>query len=458
MFNISEETLTLREEFLTETIMISNANSIRVFVLNKYKQPLMPCHPARARKLLSKNQAAVYRRYPFTIILRKETTNFTQPIEFKVDPGSKVSGIALVGNFKLQGNVLLWAANLEHRGHIIKNDLDSRRSIRRSRRNKLRYRAPRWANRKRDNGWLPPSLMSRVNNIVNLCYKLTNRTKITNIVVETVKFDTQLLQNGCNLYGVEYQQGTLQGYTVREYLLEKFNRACAYCGITNIPLEIEHIIPKSRGGSNRISNLTLACNDCNTSKGTKTASEFGYPHIHKQAQLPLKDAAAVNATRNRIGKELELSGLPIEFTTGAETKMNRIKQNLIKDHWIDAACTGKSGSSIIFPSNNLSILTIKTMGRGNRQVQLMDKYGFPRKTRNGVITPKSTKRVHGFSTGDIVKLIQPKSSIYHGIYVGSIAGIRKNGVFNIKFDGMSIDSNWKNFSILQYNDGYKYSY
>ena len=412
----------------------------------------MPCHPARARKLLSRKQAAVYRRYPFTIILRKETTNFTQPIEFKVDPGSKVSGIALVTN-----NIVIWGANLEHRGHAIKADLDSRRSIRRSRRGRnTRYRAPRWANRKRDKGWLPPSLMSRVNNIVNLCFKLTKRSLITSIVVETVKFDMHSMQHGCQLYGTEYQQGTLQGYNVREYLLEKFQRACVYCGVTNVPLEVEHIIPKSRGGTNRISNLTLACNSCNTTKGTKTASEFGYPQVHKLAQMPLKDAAAVNATRNRIGKDLELSELPIEFTTGAQTKMNRIKHGLNKDHWIDAACTGSNGHEVIFPSTCMNILTIKAMGRGNRQVQLMDKYGFPRKTKAGLIQPKTMKRVHGFATGDIVKLTQPKHSIYAGTYVERITGIRKTGILSIRFDGMSMDSNWRNFKLLQYNDGYSY--
>jgi len=432
--------------------MISNRNSIRVFVLNKYKQPLMPCHPARARKLLSKKEAAVYRRYPFTIILRKETTNFTQPIEFKVDPGSKVSGIALVSN-----NVLLWGANLEHRGHQIKSDLDSRRSIRRCRRNKLRYRQPRWSNRKRENGWLPPSLMSRVDNITNLCYRLSKRVPLTNIVIETVKFDMHSMQNGCQLYGTEYQQGTLQGYNVREYLLEKFQRACVYCGETGIPLEVEHIIPKSRGGTNQISNLTLACNSCNTNKGSRTASEFGYPNVHKLAQMPLKDAAAVNATRNRIGKDLNLSGLPVELTTGAQTKMNRIKLGLSKDHWIDAACTGDTGSNIVFPSTNMSILNIKAMGRGNRQVQLMDKYGFPRKTKTRLIQPKTVKRVHGFSTGDIVKLTQPNHSIYAGVYVERITGIRKTGILSIRFDGISMDSNWRNFKLLQYNDGYSYS-
>jgi hypothetical protein len=441
--------------------MISNHNSIRVFVLNKHKQVLMPCHPARARKLLDRKEAAVYRRYPFTIILRKETTNFTQPVEFKVDPGSKVSGIALIGNFQSQGNVLIWAANLEHRGYQIKSDLNSRRSIRRSRRNRnLRYRQPRWSNRHKSKpkGWLPPSLISRVDNITNLCYKLSNRIPLTNIVVETVKFDLHSIQNGTQLYGTQYQQGTLQGYNVREYLLEKFQRACVYCSITNVPLEVEHIIPKSRGGTNQISNLTLACNSCNTHKGTKTASEFGHPKVHALAKLPLKDAAAVNATRNRIGKDLELSRLPVELTTGAQTKMNRIKLGLNKDHWIDAACTGTTGSSIVFPSNNMSILNIKAMGRGNRQVQLMDKYGFPRKTKAGIIQPKTIKRVHGFATGDIVKLTLPNHSKYAGTYVERIAGTRKTGILNIKFDGMSIDANWRYFKLLQYNDGYSYSY
>jgi len=176
------------------------------------------------------------------------------------------------------------------------------------------------------------------------------------------------------------------------------------------------------------------------------------------AKLPLKDAAAVNATRNRIGKDLELSGLPVELTTGAQTKLNRIKQGLCKDHWIDAACTGTTGDNIVFPSTNMSILNIKAMGRGNRQVQLMDKYGFPRKTKTGIIQPKTTKRVHGFATGDIVKLTMPEYSKYAGIYVERLATISKRGQFAIKFDGILTWGNWKYFKLLQYNDGYSYSY
>src|SRR5512140_2426807 len=97
--------------------------------------------------------------------------------------------------------------------------------------------------------------------------------------------------------GVEYQQGTLLGYEVREYLLEKFGRKCVYCGKQHVPLAIEHIIPKIRGGSSRISNLATACDPCNDDKGTKTAAEFGHSEVQALAKRPLKDAAAVNASR-----------------------------------------------------------------------------------------------------------------------------------------------------------------
>jgi len=69
--------------------------------------------------------------------------------------------------------------------------------------------------------------------------------------MELVKFDTQLMQNP-DISGVEYQQGTLAGYNIREYLLEKWNRQCAYCGKKDIPLQIEHIQPRTNGGTNRI--------------------------------------------------------------------------------------------------------------------------------------------------------------------------------------------------------------
>ena len=142
----------------------------KVFVLDKNKQPLMPCSASRARELLTRGKAAVFKLYPFTIILKEREKGDIQEIEVKIDPGSKVSGIALVGNFQ-RGNEVLFAANLEHRGQTIKSSLESRRALRRGRRHrKTRYRAARFENRTRKEGWLPPSLQSRVDNLSNWIY------------------------------------------------------------------------------------------------------------------------------------------------------------------------------------------------------------------------------------------------------------------------------------------------
>lgn len=135
-----------------------------VFVLDTNKQPLNPVHPGWARKLCSSGRAAVYKRYPFTIILKCAVQDAeVQPLRLKIDPGSKTTGLAIVNDDT--GDVV-FAAELQHRGHNIKESLDSRRAIRRGRRSrKTRYRKPRFNNRKRKEGWLPPSLMSRIYNI-----------------------------------------------------------------------------------------------------------------------------------------------------------------------------------------------------------------------------------------------------------------------------------------------------
>lgn len=250
----------------------------RVFVLDTNKRPLMPCTPARARKLLKAGKAAVYRRFPFTIILKYPVDPDDQPIQAKIDPGSKTTGMALVAHFQ-RGKFVIWAAELTHRGEQIRARLLARQQVRRSRRHrKTRYRPARFNNRRRPEGWLPPSIKSCVDNIMTWLDKLYRFTPFISLSMELVKFDTQKLQNP-EVSGVEYQQGELMGYEVREYLLEKWGRKCAYCGAKNIPLEIEHIVPKSRGGSNRVSNLALACVACNREKGNRTAAEFGYPGI-----------------------------------------------------------------------------------------------------------------------------------------------------------------------------------
>lgn len=419
----------------------------RVLVIGKNKQQLMPCHPARARELLNKGKARVFKRFPFTIILTEREGGETQPVSLKIDPGSKTTGIALVADFQ-KGKPVIWAAELTHRGQQIKDALESRRALRRGRRSRhTRYRPARFDNRRRPDGWLPPSLQSRIENIWTWAVRLSYACPISALAQELVRFDMQLMQIA-GISGVEYQQGTLMGYEVRQYLLEKWERKCAYCGAKDGPLEIEHIMPKSRGGSNRISNLTLACHDCNQRKGNQTAAEFGHPAIQAKAMLPLKDAAAVNATRWALCERLKLAGLPIEVGTGGRTKFNRTQQNYPKAHWIDAACVGESRQTVMLSVDHIALL-IKATGRQGRHMTLPDKYGFPRTKGKGSSTVK------GFKTGDMVQAIGPTGK-NAGTYIGRVA-IRSSGSFNITTTSGTIQGiSFRHCKTLHHSDGYTY--
>lgn len=419
----------------------------KVFVVDSKKRPLDPVHPGWARKLLSSGQAAVFRQYPFTIILKREIVNPTvQPLRLKIDPGSKTTGVAIVNDAR--GEVI-WAAELTHRGQAIKQALDERRAVRRSRRQrKTRYRQPRFQNRRRPKGWLPPSLESRMTNVLTWTQRLLRFCSIASISQELVKFDMQALDNP-EISGAEYQRGTLAGYELREYLLEKWGRHCAYCGAKDVPLQVEHLLCRARGGSNRVSNLTLACEPCNDKKGTQLLDEFlkDTPHVLRkilaQAKAPLKDAAAVNTTRWALYERLKTFGLPIECGTGGRTKYNRLTRDLPKTHWIDAACVGASTPEQIHLTEVVPVL-IAAEGRQSRQMCLMNSFGFPR------TKPKQSRLSHGLQTGDLVKAIIPTGK-YAGTHVGRIA-IRSRPCFHLN----GIDVHPKYLHLLYHNDGYNY--
>ncbi len=354
----------------------------KVFVLDTNKRPLNPVHPGRARMLLSSGKAAVYRRYPFTIILKRAVADrVVAELRVKIDPGSKTTGMAVVND---STGEVVFAAEIAHRGQTIKARLDDRRTSRRSRRARhTRYRKSRFANRRRPKGWLPPSLASRITNVITWVRRIMRVCHITHISMELVRFDTQLMENP-EIAGVEYQQGTLAGSEAREYLLEKWNHACTYCGKQDVPLQIEHIHPRANGGTNRISNLCLACETCNRAKGTKDIRDFlaKKPDLLKrivaQAKAPLKDTAAVNTTRWVLFERLTSFGLPVECGTGGRTKYNRTTRSLPKTHWLDAACVGASTPSVLHVIG-VQPLVITAVGSGNRQMCGTDKYGFVRR-------------------------------------------------------------------------------
>ncbi|EFH86012.1 RNA-guided endonuclease IscB [Ktedonobacter racemifer] len=415
-----------------------------VFVIDSDSKPLNPVHPARARLLLTQGKASVFRRYPFTIVLKRVVEQpEVQPLRLKLDPGSKTTGIALVND---ANGKMIFAAELEHRGQAIKDGLDSRRAVRRNRRHrKTRYRKPRFQNRRRKKGWLPPSLESRLANILTWVARLCRLAPITALSQELVKFDLQLIENP-DIAGVEYQQGTLQGYEVREYLLEKWERTCAYCGAQNVPLQVEHIHPRAKSGTNRMSNLTLACEPCNTAKGTQDIRVFlaKKPDVLKrilaQVKKPLKDASAVNITRWALLERLKTFGLPVECGSGGLTKYNRTTRGLAKTHWLDAACVGKS-TPVTLSWKGLVPLHMKATGHGRRQMCVPDTYGFPKQHK------ARKKTFLGYQTGDMVKAVTPK-----GTYEGRIA-IRHRPSFRLG----KVDIHPKYMRCVQRADGYEYT-
>jgi len=424
----------------------------QVFVLDTTKRALNPVHPGRARLLLKQGKAAVYRRYPFTIILKRAVEQPSlEALRVKVDPGSQTTGLAVVND--ASGEVV-WAAELRHRGKQIKRDLQSRRALRRSRRQrKTRYRQPRFDNRRKKQGTLPPSLESRVCNVVTWVRRLRRLCPIAAISQELVRFDTQALENPA-IEGVEYQQGQLSGYEVREYLLLKWNHRCAYCDASSVPLELDHVHPRAKHGSNRVSNLVAACTPCNRRKGNQEIGVFladdpeRLARILAQVKTPLMDAAAVSATRWALHDRLVWLGLPVECGSGGRTKYNRVRRGLPKSHWLDAVCVGVSTPEHL-DVHGVVPLHIRATGHGSRQMCRMDRYGFPR-TR-----PKQAKRVKGFQTGDLVRAIVPKGT-KQGRYVGRVA-VRTNGSFNLTTEHRTVQGISHRFcTLIARSDGYSY--
>jgi 5-methylcytosine-specific restriction endonuclease McrA len=322
--NISDvNQLQIRKEMKRQNPRVS------VHVLNMRGQPLMPTTPCRARKLLESGKAKVVQRNPFTIQLNIATGETKQPIRLGIDPNYTKIGYSAVTDKK----------------ELISGEV--------------------FDNRKRTET-LSPSIRQKLQTLVDFVIRVKRFLPITSTCVEVSSFDTQKMVNP-EISGIEYQQGQLRGYEVREYLLEKFGRTCIYCRKSNLPLQVEHIIPKSRGGSDRVSNLTISCQECNKKKGDKTAEEFGYPDVQKQAKESLKAAAFMNTIRWKL-----VNLLNCEHTYGYVTKYKRIKLNLEKSHSNDAfVIAGGTDQARARPYQG------KQTRRNNRalQTQIVNLYG-----------------------------------------------------------------------------------
>ena len=382
---------------------------MKVFVLSQEGKPLMPTTPRRARVWLKARRARLVRQDPFTIRLRFATKAHVQPAKVGVDTGSRCVGIAATS----RGEVVFQAE--VHLRDDITQIMTQRRQYRRNRRaRKTRYRQARSDNRRRPDGWLPPSLHSKSEATVKAVRFMASFLPVGRVRVEAGRFDTQKRQNP-DIAHLQYQQGELHGYFLREYILEKWQRKCAYCQAQGVPLEIEHIVPKSRGGSNRASNLTLACHACNQRKGQQTAAEFGFPDVQAKARVPLKDAAHVSSLKSRVVHDLQaiFGESQVSITYGYETKYKRTQGlDLPKSHTNDAVAMACAIGEVVKPLE--MVHQIRCLARGHYQ------------RFNGLHSEHkcwAPRKVRGFK---LYELVKAKGEM------GYIAGRREKGAFVIK--------------------------
>lgn len=456
-----------------------------VFVVDSHGQPLMACSPARARKLLHAGRARAHRLVPFVtrLVGRTAEQSMVHGVEVRVDPGSKFTGVSV---FRVDDEHVrhgLVSIELAHRGDLIHKHMGQRSGYRRRRRTaNLRHKEPRWLNRqpgacancgknaRRGSRYCRPcagapsfvdnrrrryrlalSLAHRVGNTMSVVSRLRRWAPVTAIHQELVRFDMQKREDP-ETNGAEYQQGTLAGYEVREYLLEKWGRERAYCGASGVPLQVEHILAKAGGGTNRVPNLTLACAGCNNAKDRTPIEVFlakdpeRLAKIRAQAKAPLRDAAAVNTTRWVLWRALVGTGLPVDVGTGGRTKWNRSRFSVPKSHTLDALRVGDASGVASYPGGTL---VAKATGRGSYTRTRPNTYGFPR-----LHLPR-TKVHHVFATGDHVRAVVHGGK-KSGTYVGRVS-VRSRGSFNIKTRAGTVQGiSYHHCVLLQRGDGWGY--
>ena len=398
-----------------------------VYVLNIEGKPLMPCKEAKARKLLKENKAKIYKKEPFTIQLLFICENQTQDITLGVDAGSKHIGLSATTKEKE-----LYAADVELRNDIV-DLLSTRRQNRRTRRNRLRYRKPRFNNRvhSKKNGWLAPSVEQKIQTHFKVVEDIHKLLPITKIVVETASFDIQKIKNP-EIHNEEYQQGEQLGFwNVREYVLFRDNHTCQCCkGKSKDKILNVHHIESRKTGGNAPNNLITLCETCHKGYHNGTVE---LPKTIKRG-MSFKDATFMGIMRWSFYNRLKEIYPNVVMTYGYITKDTRIKNNLPKDHYIDARCI--SGNPNAEPLGYYFYQ--KKVRCHNRQIHKANILKGGKKKLN-----QASYLVKGFRLFDKVE--------FEG-QIGFIFGRRSSGYFDIrKLNGEVIPRSvsWKKLKILE---------
>ncbi len=444
-------------------------------VLTTKGRPLAPCHPRRAKSLVKADKARFQHRSGIRYIVlfksRIPKLKNAAKLQLRTDPGPEYTGLAVTRDHADGARSVLMVIELQHRGNTIKVSMLNRAQHRGNRRYRLQYREPRFDNRTRPDDWLPPSLLSRMQNTLTWVGRLSRLLPITEIHVETAVFDPQVLRNP-DIEGVEYQQGPLYQTNLRAAVFHRDGSKCSYCGKggNRVKMELDHVVPKASGGADRFDNLVVACQHCNQRKANQPLELFLKTQPKKLAAIKAKlgqdlaPATHLNVILPRLLKELRAAGWKVIEHSAASTAAGRRICGIEKSHHGDAAVTGCPTHLRYLPDEPIRI---EATGRGGYQRVMPDKHGTPRgkgyrrycrlpkHIQRQTPTPghkKRAKRVHGIATGDYV-------AFYH-----TNSGKRIHGRGSISNDKVAITKpRWrstkaKNAVVLERNHGYSVQY
>jgi len=375
-----------------------------VYVVNHNGNPLMPCQPSKARKLLRERRAKVVKRSPFTIQLLWDCEEHVQEIVVGIDKGSHVTGLSCVG----KGAILL-SGQIHHRLDV-KEKLDGRRAHRRSRRGRTWYRPARFHNRATSlrSGRLPPSIKTNAEEVIRVVQHLP--LPISAIVIEDVQVDIARL-NDPTLKGSQYQDPTRLDENLRIACLMRDDYTCQHCGKRRVRLEAHHIVFREHGGKDTLSNLLTLCEGC-------------HQHLH-QGKITLKVTGVHGrldqiAQRTMQGKRYLYATLgaqiPLSTICGYQTAALRKARGLPKEHDADALCIATYQTGEPIPYHRECFYQISFRPRRTRRQY----HDLPR-SGQGRVKYQVNEELAGFRKGDVVRVkshfVKQITSIYSNGYV-----------------------------------------
>ncbi|EIJ80244.1 paclitaxel/taxanoid biosynthesis susceptibility protein ts1 [Bacillus methanolicus PB1] len=416
-----------------------------VFVQNKHGEALMPCKPRKARLLLKAKKAVIVSYKPFTIKLLYGSSGYKQAVNVGVDLGTKHTGIAITS----QNNVLT-KGEIELRQDV-KSLLNTRRIYRRSRRNrKTRYRKPRFQNRKRPEGWLPPSIRSRVDNTFFWIDKFCSLVPNPNLTIEVGKFDPHKMIN-LDIQGVDYQKGQTYGYyDVRYFVFARDQYTCQVCKKKNKILKTHHIVYRSYGGTDRADNFITVCTDCHTHENHQKGAIFWKWMNEGKKLLRYKEGTFMNIFRKRVFTKYPQA----EITYGSITTPRRKELGLEKSHANDAIAI--SGIELIH-HNEESIFKIKQFRKKKRSLhEATARKGRTTKNVTCKRNLKNVKQLKGFYLNDKVR-VYGQVGFITGFTGTSMAYVKDiHNQYIKKSNKIYKQVNLKDLTLISHNNNWQY--